>query len=127
MLDTKAELAELRAQLEGLQTQRMAVNDVTQLDTPEAASQNPPDWLEEWLDEDGKLDAEALLGDLGRVAGNWIEGFNEDLEAAKPSSILAVFALGVQPPEQFAAAGIRCTTRKFSGPIFCRRSEPSRN
>ena len=95
MLDTKAELTELRAQLEGLQTQRMAVNDVTQLDTPEAASQNPPDWLEEWLDEDGKLDAEALLGDLGRVAGNWIEGFNEDLEAAKPSSILAVFALGV--------------------------------
>ena len=37
MLDTKAELTELRAQLEGLQTQRMAVNDVTQLDTPEAA------------------------------------------------------------------------------------------
>lgn len=95
MHDTNAELTELQGLLERLQAQRMEGSDMTPPGATDTALQRPPEWLEEWLDENGDLDADALLANLRKLGGDWIEGFNEDLAAVKPSSVVAVFALGV--------------------------------
>ena len=39
-------------------------------------------------------DPDSIISSLRKSGLDWLEGFNEDLADAKPSSVIAVFAMG---------------------------------
>ena len=94
--ETARELADLQSQLDALKARRLseAQSKTTKLNEGNKAAENPPDWLGEWLDENGELDPDSIISSLRKSGLDWLEGFNEDLADAKPSSVIAVFAMG---------------------------------
>jgi len=94
--DTAQELADLRSQLEALQAQRASENSSNSMSEGDSKddSESAPEWLSDWLDANGELDPDSIVEELRSRGLNWLEDFDEDLAGAKPSSILAVFALG---------------------------------
>ena len=98
MPDTQQELESLKAQIEQLQRERnvtVAQTAGTDIAEEPGGGEELPDWLVELLDADGQLDAQTLLARLRELGGEWLEGFNEDIQEVKPSTVLAIFALGV--------------------------------
>ena len=93
-----AELAALQSQLETLENHRRsdtsAAGQTAGKSTTSETTEAPPEWLASWLDANGELDLESILDALRNSGHEWLEGFNQDLAEAKPSSILAVFAMG---------------------------------
>lgn len=92
------ELEALRKQLETLEANRQSKVSADeqvlgQSSSPDAA-EAPPEWIAGWLDADGELDTEGIIDALKNSGLEWLEGFNQDLEGARPSSIVAVFAMG---------------------------------
>ena len=94
--DISKELTDLRSQLESLKANRLSGNPPTSTETVETpdVSEDLADSLSMWLDEDGGLDPDRVISTLRNSGLDWLDGFNEDLAEAKPSSVLAVFAMG---------------------------------
>ncbi|QFU76313.1 hypothetical protein EY643_11935 [Halioglobus maricola] len=100
MPDTAAELSALKQQLEQVREARLSAPAPTTpppvpVETDAPGVDTIPEALSDWLDENGELDPEIAMEKIQKFGREWLEGFNEDLSDAKPSSILAIFALGV--------------------------------
>jgi len=95
MTDIPEELAQIQAQLVQLEADRAATASKPDQPNDMAACEALPGWLSELLDEEGELDADAVLATIREAGSEWLDGFNEDLSSVKPSSLLAIFAFGV--------------------------------
>ena len=95
MSDISSDLADLQRQLEQVEQQRAAARQNIAESQETQADDELPDWLLAMIDEDGVLDRDAVLATIRNVGSQWLEGFNDDLSNARPSSLLAIFALGV--------------------------------
>ena len=95
MSDISSDLADLQRQLEQIEQQRAASRQNIAESQETQADDELPDWLLAMIDEDGVLDRDAVLATIRNVGNQWLEGFNDDLSNARPSSLLAIFALGV--------------------------------
>ena len=94
--DTARELADLQSQLAALKARRQSEAQSTEGTQPTSGKgpEGVPEWLADWLDDNGELDPDSIIDALRNSGLEWLEGFNEDLAGAKPSSVLAVFAMG---------------------------------
>ena len=96
--DTALQLQQLRLQLDRLEQERQ---QKAAAPAPVAANPEPPppqdipEELSAWFDGDGNIDAEAIIENLKASTAKWLDGIDEDLKEAKPSTILLVFGLGV--------------------------------
>lgn len=95
MTELSAELTDIQAKLMQLEQERGV--RAASVDDPGTAESSVglPDWLSAMLDEEGELDPDAVIAVLREGGNEWLEGFNEDLASVRPSSLLAIFALGV--------------------------------
>lgn len=97
--DTAEQLRQLRADLDRLEAQRRehAAPPPAPGTTASAAEpvQELPQELAAWLQQDGDIDAEAIIARLKAGTADWLDGLNDDLKDTKPSTILLLFGLGV--------------------------------
>ncbi len=100
--DTLQELQALRAQLQGLERDHPGTLDAAtesrdlgavcpSSDALPLAAEELGSWLQELQDADGQ----ELLQRIRDEAGDWLDGLDSDLHDMKPSTILALFGLGL--------------------------------
>lgn len=101
-MNTIEQLSVMRAELQRLEQQRLIrekeVSEVARspdTDEPMADDEKLPAELASWLKENQDIDPQAILDELKEGAGQWLDGFNEDLKDTRPSTLLLVFGLGV--------------------------------
>ena len=96
--DTALQLQQLRMQLDRLELERQQKASAAQPVAAAPATPPPqeiPEELSAWIDVDGNIDAEAIIENLKSSTAKWLDGIDEDLKEARPSTILLVFGLGV--------------------------------
>ena len=94
---TTAELVELHAQLQRLRDEREIPQEHAG-EQPAAPPESPADSEREvlaWLGVGPDLEASEVLEGLRRSVGGWLAEMDEDLKNTRPSTILAIFAMGV--------------------------------